>query len=343
MATIKQLDANRQNAQRSTGPTTEAGVLACKNNALRHGLRALQTVVPGESAAEWETHLAAVVTDLAPHGAIEYSFAEQIAVKLWRLNRVVRYESDVISNAQTLDEVRRTHERAHRPSERERPEPTDIPTRSDVASAKLEVALAKNELAILEAVLRTLEGLAGLRDEDVIEGWSIFEVLEKDLGLDKSESGSIFKDYNETFVARHVRLMLQMGGGVEAMAESLAEHWRGISIPNHRAQLEQERKTHARILSRYKSALKRRRRANALPRPDDLDRIQRYEAHLERGLHRALDRFRDLQEARGAIRPHRPSVTLVVVQARQEPPAGADLAPFGIFSLEYANAVQDGP
>jgi hypothetical protein len=92
MATTKQLDANRRNALSSTGPTTEAGILACKNNALRHGLRALQTVVPGESAAQWETHLAAVVADLAHHGAIEYSIAEQIAVKLWRLGRVVRYE-----------------------------------------------------------------------------------------------------------------------------------------------------------------------------------------------------------------------------------------------------------
>jgi hypothetical protein len=48
----KRRDANHQNALRSTGPGTGEGVLACKNNALRHGLRAVQAVVPGEDPDE---------------------------------------------------------------------------------------------------------------------------------------------------------------------------------------------------------------------------------------------------------------------------------------------------
>jgi hypothetical protein len=48
MVSEKQLEANHQNALRSTGPKTVEGVEAVKLNALRHGLRSVQTVVVGE-------------------------------------------------------------------------------------------------------------------------------------------------------------------------------------------------------------------------------------------------------------------------------------------------------
>src|SRR4051794_34288502 len=107
--TDKQLDANRRNAGQSTGPRTPEGVEECKFNALRHGLRAVQPVVPGEDLGEWESHRNAIVDDLAPYGALEFALAEQIALKLWRLGRVVRYEADLILIAQVEDELLRAH------------------------------------------------------------------------------------------------------------------------------------------------------------------------------------------------------------------------------------------
>ena len=47
-----QAEANRRNALQSTGPKTGEGIEAARFNALRHGLRALQTVVPGEAPEE---------------------------------------------------------------------------------------------------------------------------------------------------------------------------------------------------------------------------------------------------------------------------------------------------
>jgi len=38
MASQKQIDANRRNAERSTGPRTPEGKAIVKNNALKHGL-----------------------------------------------------------------------------------------------------------------------------------------------------------------------------------------------------------------------------------------------------------------------------------------------------------------
>jgi hypothetical protein len=98
--TDKQLEANHQNALRSTGPKTMEGVEAVKFNALRHGLRSVQSVVPGENLDAWEAHRAGIVADLRPLGAVELALAEQVAMKLWRLGRVVCFEADVIGNAQ---------------------------------------------------------------------------------------------------------------------------------------------------------------------------------------------------------------------------------------------------
>jgi hypothetical protein len=70
MISEKQLEANHHNALRSTGPNTADGVEAIKLNALRHGLRWVQTVVPREDPAAWEAHQAAGTEDLKPAGAL---------------------------------------------------------------------------------------------------------------------------------------------------------------------------------------------------------------------------------------------------------------------------------
>ena len=81
MISDRQLEANRQNALQSTGPTTVDGVDAIKLNALRHGLRSVQTLVPGEDPDAWEAHRAAGVEDVKPVGVLELALAEQIAIK----------------------------------------------------------------------------------------------------------------------------------------------------------------------------------------------------------------------------------------------------------------------
>src|SRR5512147_740955 len=111
MTTEIQAEANRRNALQSTGPKTGEGIEAARFNALRHGLRSLQTVVPGEAPDEWEAHRAAIVEDVKPEGAVELALAEQIAAKLWRLGRVLRHEADLIAIGQAKDELLRGHDK----------------------------------------------------------------------------------------------------------------------------------------------------------------------------------------------------------------------------------------
>jgi hypothetical protein len=48
MATHKQITANRKNAQKSTGPRSSAGKTKAARNALAHGLRAAEILLPDE-------------------------------------------------------------------------------------------------------------------------------------------------------------------------------------------------------------------------------------------------------------------------------------------------------
>ena len=98
---------------------------------------------------------------------------------------------------------------------------------------------------------------------------------------------------------------------------------------------------HENLARRYEEALERLRLASGLPDAKDLDRIQRYEAHLERGLHKDLDRLHDLQAARGAVPPRGPSVAVAVVQARTEAAATSEMGPFGSFDLEAPEMTQE--
>ena len=52
MTTLKQIEANRRNAQNSTGPRTEAGKERSSRNAVRHGLTA-ETVIEPLEAQPW--------------------------------------------------------------------------------------------------------------------------------------------------------------------------------------------------------------------------------------------------------------------------------------------------
>src|SRR5438045_2007025 len=54
MSTLKQIEANRLNAAKSTGPRTEAGTSTVRLNALKHGLYAADPVIPGEDPAHLE-------------------------------------------------------------------------------------------------------------------------------------------------------------------------------------------------------------------------------------------------------------------------------------------------
>jgi len=104
MATEKQIEANRQNAQASTGPKTHEGKAAISHNAVKLGVYALCPVIKGlEFPAEWEEFRLGIVQDLAPVGAFEQALAERVAGCLWRLRRVTSAEAARIEHELELE------------------------------------------------------------------------------------------------------------------------------------------------------------------------------------------------------------------------------------------------
>ena len=96
----KKAEANRRNAQRSTGPKTVEGKTASSRNALRSGLTATTlAVMPGESQDDLDQLTASITNEWNPSGDHENFLVHQMISARWRLARLARWEEEAINNA----------------------------------------------------------------------------------------------------------------------------------------------------------------------------------------------------------------------------------------------------
>jgi hypothetical protein len=93
MTTDKQIEANRRNALKSTGPKTDDGKARARMNALRHGLTAAQAVLPHENEDDYEKLREGMLTSYEPENAAEQALVEELANAYWRLMRLHRVET----------------------------------------------------------------------------------------------------------------------------------------------------------------------------------------------------------------------------------------------------------
>jgi hypothetical protein len=66
MSTQKQIAANRQNAQKSTGPKTPEGRAAVRLNGVTHGLTAQTLILKGETESDFDSLLASSQAEYSP-------------------------------------------------------------------------------------------------------------------------------------------------------------------------------------------------------------------------------------------------------------------------------------
>src|SRR5204863_7556836 len=113
MTTFKQIEANRRNARRSTGPTTEEGKLRSRRNAVRHGLTAETVIGALEDAEDYKAFEAAVIADYDAQSAVERELVLRLASLLWRIRRATAMETGLfqIQAKQLLEfrQVRQVH------------------------------------------------------------------------------------------------------------------------------------------------------------------------------------------------------------------------------------------
>ncbi len=99
MTTQKQKNANRNNAQQSTGPKTNEGKAIVAQNPLKHGVFSKQILVNGESKKEFESLKIEFYEQFKPQGFLENLFCERALTAAWRLSRVTQMESMLIDYA----------------------------------------------------------------------------------------------------------------------------------------------------------------------------------------------------------------------------------------------------
>jgi hypothetical protein len=93
MTSSRQIEANRRNARKSTGPITEEGKQRSRCNAVRHGLTAETVIGKLEDAEDYQAFEAAIIADYDAQSAIERELVLRLASLLWRLRRATTMET----------------------------------------------------------------------------------------------------------------------------------------------------------------------------------------------------------------------------------------------------------
>lgn len=84
---------NHNNALKSTGPRTPAGIATSSANAVQHGILSRHLILPSENRDEFEALLQQLLSEQQPQGTLELALVERMAVALWRQRRLVTAET----------------------------------------------------------------------------------------------------------------------------------------------------------------------------------------------------------------------------------------------------------
>ena len=96
----KQLEANRANAKKSTGPKSQEGKARSSFNSRKHGLTAKTLVIGDENPADFDELRSGLMEQYDPQSAMEVELVERIAGLLWRLRRIPVFEAAIMRQAE---------------------------------------------------------------------------------------------------------------------------------------------------------------------------------------------------------------------------------------------------
>jgi hypothetical protein len=86
MSTEAKIEANRANAQHSTGPRTDEGKARSSQNARQHGLSSRTVFVPAGREEEFTTLMQKLFAEVRPVGEIQMQYFEQLTHAAWHTN-----------------------------------------------------------------------------------------------------------------------------------------------------------------------------------------------------------------------------------------------------------------
>jgi|SRR5579862_8025972 len=280
---LEQVEANRANARRSTGPRTAVGKANSKMNAVKYGILAREVVLRGEAGSEREQEFQSLYRQfwvhLAPVGPMETMLVERMVTTYWRLHRVLIGERGEIAHSVgdsgrrmsglELDEVGSSRR--------------DITHAMEVLGRVRQRVREEGELteAILEEVMRAFNDVSNPVATRLKGIWEDALRNPENLSVEESVAGGFKSPQQE-------RLLTYIDRELTCFEWKLTE-----------------------LREREEHEAESRRDAAFLPSPTVLDKILRYEASLERQLYRAMNQLERLQRSRkGEVVP--PPLTMEV-------------------------------
>jgi hypothetical protein len=284
IASGKRQAVNRTNARKSTGPKTATGKALVALNSVAHGIYSVSPVIEEmESKRSWTAYRFAMLDNLAPVGMLEMTLAEKITLAAWRLRRVVRYEAEQIRIAQenAFENVAR---RLKYDLDREEWDNGEADVQKIFDEPKWREWRWRNVSALATASDAT--PLSAEEAEDLL--WYVHEQLGQTTDFDRYLNQLTVPD------AWQIGLIRQLIRGLcDKHRKNFDELLRALST---RACQEWSRSLGNASLAH--ASVEKYRREHLLPDSEDLEKVQRYEAHLSRQFHRDLHELQRLQAAR---------------------------------------------
>ncbi len=294
---VRQIETNRRNALHSTGPTTPEGKQASRLNALKSGLRAKEMIIPGqEDPAELEAILRELSEEWKPVGHTERYLVEQLGLAEWKQRRVLRAELGEIRKqmarvASAVSEVKDEIKQAYRHS------PERLPQVLGESSAGIPYLRGAVEYALIQ-----LKSVGEVSQTHI-------KHLERVFG---EESESLVMMLKDCFV-------VEIPEGNEEDLDSDGEPRRRRKSAKRKAAAREYLEMTLKDLDRRERKLRKQEKIDleivrqrlSIPKARRLERIQRYETAIKRGMYRDIDQLERLQRRRKG-EPQPPTVNVNV-------------------------------
>jgi division protein CdvB (Snf7/Vps24/ESCRT-III family) len=294
-----------------TGPKTLQGKIAVSTNASTHGILSVKPVVTVyESQDQWRAHRKAIMEALRPEGGMEQALADRVVSCSWRLNRVLFFETQTITEQQEnlVDKMRKDQRRYSSLY------PSDEVDFDAVEEVEKHRAIYEDVVGLYRESIDELASHHTMPWVFLQGPWYAVNLaaFQEDPRYEDNLAVGVLEDVSDTLEEK-MRERLNHGIGatvaeIRDALKTLADE-AGIEADEQYTayeglmeklgtEAEAEINKHLKKAKTAEKEIISKRRFHILPQEDVLQKVSRYEAHLSREMYNPLHELEALQARR---------------------------------------------